>query len=40
VRFDPEEAAHLIEAAGFRVETVSEVGSYHYLIIARSQPSR
>jgi ubiquinone/menaquinone biosynthesis C-methylase UbiE len=37
IRFSEEEAARLIEAGGLTVETVSESGSYHYMIIARKQ---
>lgn len=35
MRFGEEQAVSLIEAAGFKVETVKEAGPYHYLIIAR-----
>ncbi|MDQ1280560.1 MAG: hypothetical protein QG670_1823 [Thermoproteota archaeon] len=35
IRLSEEEASHLIEAAGFKVETVEEAGPYHYLIIAK-----
>lgn len=34
IRFSPEEAARLIEAAGFKVQAVKESGPYHYLVIA------
>ena len=34
IRFTEEEATKLIEAGGFRVETVKNLGPYHYLIIA------
>ena len=34
-RFSPEKAIHLIESAGFTVESVKANGPYHYLIIAR-----
>ncbi len=34
-RFSQEVAAHLIESAGFAVETTRNSGPYHYLIIAR-----
>ena len=33
-RFDQATAMGLIESAGFKVESVSESGNYHYLIIA------
>lgn len=33
-RFAPEHAVSLIEAAGFRIETIKDSGPYHYLIIA------
>jgi ubiquinone/menaquinone biosynthesis C-methylase UbiE len=36
-RFSEEVATRLIETAGFSVQSVSEVGRYHYLIIARPQ---
>lgn len=35
VRFDEATAVGLIESAGFKAETVSRSGAYHYLIIAR-----
>lgn len=35
IRFSHEEAVRLIEAAGFKVETIKEVGPYHYLIMAK-----
>jgi len=38
IRFSSEQAANLIEAAGFLVEAVKESGPYHYLIIARPEP--
>ncbi len=34
IRFESEKAKQLIEAGGFRVETVQEAGPYHYLILA------
>jgi ubiquinone/menaquinone biosynthesis C-methylase UbiE len=34
MRFDEATAIHLIEPAGFKVETIKESGLYHYLIIA------
>ncbi len=41
IRFSEEQAKSLIEKAGFKVETVSQSGTYHYLIIARPElPSR
>ncbi|MBI4188193.1 MAG: class I SAM-dependent methyltransferase [Chloroflexi bacterium] len=36
-RFSEETAVRLIEAAGFSVETVTDSGHYHYLIIAKPQ---
>jgi len=38
-RFSEEEAVRLIEAAGFRMETVAEAGPYHYLMVAKRQSS-
>jgi ubiquinone/menaquinone biosynthesis C-methylase UbiE len=35
IRFDEAKAFKLIEAAGFKVESVEESGLYHYLITAR-----
>ncbi len=34
IRFDEEKASGLISAAGFRVDSVSEAGPYHYVLIA------
>jgi ubiquinone/menaquinone biosynthesis C-methylase UbiE len=34
IRFSPEEAVRLIEAAGFRIQEVTESGTYHYLVTA------
>ena len=34
MRFDEATATHLIEHAGFKVESIKESGLYHYLIIA------
>lgn len=34
IRFDEEMAVHLIETAGFKVETVQDSGPYHYVVIA------
>src|SRR4030042_2037866 len=34
IRFSPEKASGFIESAGFTVETVSDSGKFHYLIIA------
>ncbi len=34
IRFSQEEAVHLIEAGGFRIQMVKESGPYHYLVIA------
>lgn len=33
-RFTPEKASEMIEAAGFKVEKVANVGEYNYMIIA------
>jgi ubiquinone/menaquinone biosynthesis C-methylase UbiE len=35
IRFSQEKATKLIEAGGFKVQTVTGAGPYHYLIIAR-----
>jgi ubiquinone/menaquinone biosynthesis C-methylase UbiE len=35
IRFDEATAARLIEAAGYKIETIQDSGPYHYLIIAR-----
>ncbi len=35
IRFSREKATRLIEAAGFKVESVRDSGRYHYLVIAR-----
>lgn len=34
IRFSQEKATRLIEAGGFRIETVREAGPYHYLVTA------
>jgi ubiquinone/menaquinone biosynthesis C-methylase UbiE len=34
IRFSQEKAIQFIEAGGFKVQTVTEVGPYHYLIMA------
>jgi len=34
-RFSEEEAARLIQSAGFKIETTRECGPYHYVNIAR-----
>lgn len=34
VKFSQQVASRLVEAAGFKVETIKEAGPYHYLIIA------
>jgi ubiquinone/menaquinone biosynthesis C-methylase UbiE len=34
IRFSQEKAIQLIEAGGFKVQTMTEAGPYHYLIIA------
>jgi ubiquinone/menaquinone biosynthesis C-methylase UbiE len=35
IRFDEATAARLIEAAGYKIETIQDSGRYHYLITAR-----
>jgi len=35
IRFDEAKASRLIEAAGFKIESVKDSGKYHYLITAR-----
>jgi ubiquinone/menaquinone biosynthesis C-methylase UbiE len=35
IRFDATKASRLIEAAGYKIETIEDSGPYHYLIIAR-----
>jgi ubiquinone/menaquinone biosynthesis C-methylase UbiE len=35
IRFSEEKSAQLIEAAGLKVVSVSDVGPYHYIIVAR-----
>jgi ubiquinone/menaquinone biosynthesis C-methylase UbiE len=35
IRFSEEKASALMEAAGFKIESVQDVGPYHYLIIAK-----
>jgi ubiquinone/menaquinone biosynthesis C-methylase UbiE len=35
IRFSEETASQLIKAAGFEIESISNSGQYHYLIIAR-----
>jgi ubiquinone/menaquinone biosynthesis C-methylase UbiE len=37
IRFSQEMAVRLIEGAGFTVETVTDSGPYHYLVIAKLQ---
>jgi ubiquinone/menaquinone biosynthesis C-methylase UbiE len=37
IRFDEETARRMIESAGFKVESVTDSGKYHYLILARPQ---
>ena len=34
IRFSKSEAVKLIEGASFRIEAVTEVGPYHYMVIA------
>ncbi len=40
IRFDPERAAGLIEAAGFRLESTDTSARFHYVISARRKESR
>jgi len=40
IRFDVAKASLLIEAAGFKIESVKDSGLYHYLITARPGKSR
>jgi ubiquinone/menaquinone biosynthesis C-methylase UbiE len=35
IRFSEEEAAERIRAAGFKIESISDIGPYHYLIKAK-----
>jgi len=35
IRFSEEEAVSLIEAAGFRVESVKDSGQDHYIVVAK-----
>jgi len=35
IRFDEAKASRLIEAAGFKIESIKDSGPYHYLITAR-----
>lgn len=34
IRFSEEKASGLIKAAGFKIQRVSEVGPYHYIVVA------
>jgi ubiquinone/menaquinone biosynthesis C-methylase UbiE len=36
IRFSEEQAQRLIETAGFKLESVTDIGPYHYAIIAKS----
>ncbi len=38
IRFDEAKAARLISEAGFIIETVEELGPYHYVITAKPDP--
>jgi len=40
IRFDEAKASRLIEAAGFKIESVKNSGRYHYLIIASPIPAK
>jgi ubiquinone/menaquinone biosynthesis C-methylase UbiE len=35
IRFSEEQSAQLIEAAGFEVVSISDVGPYHYMVVAK-----
>lgn len=35
IRFSEEQAANLIKAAGFRIESIRDAGRYHYIITAK-----
>jgi ubiquinone/menaquinone biosynthesis C-methylase UbiE len=35
IRFSEEKSAQLIEAAGFKVVSVKDVGPYHYMVVAK-----
>jgi ubiquinone/menaquinone biosynthesis C-methylase UbiE len=35
IKFSEDDAARLIKAAGFRIETVKAVGLYHYIVVAK-----
>jgi ubiquinone/menaquinone biosynthesis C-methylase UbiE len=36
IRFSEEKASRLIEAAGFKIQSVKDAGPYHYVVIAKS----
>jgi ubiquinone/menaquinone biosynthesis C-methylase UbiE len=36
IRFSEEKASRLIEAAGFKIQSVKDAGPYHYVVIAES----
>ncbi len=36
IRFSEEKASCLMEAAGFKIQSVKDVGPYHYVVIAKS----
>ena len=38
IRFSQEYASSLIETAGFQIEGVKDVGSYHYVVTAKPLP--
>ncbi|MFB3889090.1 MAG: class I SAM-dependent methyltransferase [Candidatus Bathyarchaeia archaeon] len=38
IRFSEQTASELLRRAGFRVQSVKDVGPYHYLIVAKPQP--
>ena len=40
IRFNEAEAVQLIEAAGFKIDSVGDNGRYHYLIIAKPVPPK
>jgi ubiquinone/menaquinone biosynthesis C-methylase UbiE len=37
-RFDETTASHLIESAGFKIDSIKPSGQYHYLILASPEP--
>ena len=39
IRLSEEEASNLIKTNGFEIETIEDVGPYHYIIIAKPTSS-